>query len=63
MMDDDLTMNDPLPCPLCGGEGEPLGTLGRQAHFRCCDCGVAFHIEAYSEAMGLDIELPEGGES
>jgi tRNA(Ile2) C34 agmatinyltransferase TiaS len=29
-------------CPVCGGEGKPLGRLGRRVHFRCRDCGSDF---------------------
>lgn len=26
-------------CPVCGGETNHLGDLGRRAHFRCRACG------------------------
>lgn len=26
-------------CPQCGEENDPQGILGRQAHYRCADCG------------------------
>ncbi len=31
-------------CPACGGEGLPLGILGRLAWFRCRDCGTEFSL-------------------
>jgi hypothetical protein len=34
--------DDDVYCPLCGGEGVPLGTLGRRAHYRCRNCGIDF---------------------
>jgi transposase-like protein len=30
-------------CPLCAGDGVPLGTLGRLRWFRCRDCGMTYH--------------------
>ena len=32
----------PPHCPVCAGDGVPLGTLGRLRWFRCRDCGVNF---------------------
>jgi transposase-like protein len=29
-------------CPVCGGPGVLLGTLGRRTHYRCRDCGMDF---------------------
>lgn len=45
-------------CPLCGGEGSVLGSLGMRMHFRCRDCGIDYSeiitaadlIEAAAEA-------------
>jgi transposase-like protein len=34
------------PCPICGGFGVYVGTLGNLAHFRCRSCGIPFFIEA-----------------
>jgi tRNA(Ile2) C34 agmatinyltransferase TiaS len=31
-------------CPVCTGEGVPLGQLGRLMHFTCRDCGMGFHV-------------------
>lgn len=33
------------PCPMCGGNGESMGTLGTKEHFRCRDCGMDFSNE------------------
>ena len=39
--DDDEFDDGPEPelCPVCGGPGIELGTLGRLTHFRCQNCG------------------------
>jgi hypothetical protein len=41
---------DPLDlhalCPLDGGDGVLLGTLGRLTHYRCRACGIGFHTPA-----------------
>jgi rubredoxin len=29
-------------CPVCGGEGIPLGTLGKLRHYTCRNCGMQF---------------------
>lgn len=29
-------------CPLCGGEGCELGSLGNRTHYRCRNCGIGF---------------------
>ena len=29
-------------CPVCGGDGVKLGTLGNLTHFRCRNCGITF---------------------
>jgi len=64
---------DSLPgCPMCSGEGQPLGQLGNLMHYRCRNCGMQFSQEAEppmeSEAadtveddgrLGL-YEVPEG---
>jgi transposase-like protein len=34
-----------LRCPVCAGEGEALGTLGRTTHYRCRACGSNFVAE------------------
>lgn len=31
-----------MNCPMCGGEGQHLGTLGTLDHFRCRACGWTF---------------------
>lgn len=30
------------PCPVCGGEGESLGSLGGRVHYRCRACGMEY---------------------
>jgi rubredoxin len=30
-------------CPLCAGDGVPLGTLGHLRWFRCRNCGMTYH--------------------
>jgi len=37
-VDDDL----PTECPVCGGPGMYLGSLGNKEHFRCRNCGAEF---------------------
>lgn len=32
-------------CPMCNGEGAPLGQLGHLLHFRCRQCGWDFSRE------------------
>jgi transposase-like protein len=32
-------------CPVCGEENEPMGVLGRLAHFCCRACGAWFSAE------------------
>ena len=32
------------PCPVCGGEPTPLGTLGNLLWFRCSQCGIDFYV-------------------
>ena len=37
-----MTMDDyedPMPCPACEGDSEPLGVLGTTTHYRCRACG------------------------
>jgi tRNA(Ile2) C34 agmatinyltransferase TiaS len=29
-------------CPVCPGNGVPLGALGTRMHYRCRDCGMDF---------------------
>lgn len=31
-----------MNCPICDGEGVPLGELGNREHFRCRACGADF---------------------
>jgi len=31
-----------VACPVCGGPGVELGTLGNRQHFRCRNCGMDF---------------------
>ena len=32
-----------IKCPVCKGEGIPLGALGWLMHYRCRDCGCEFN--------------------
>jgi predicted RNA-binding Zn-ribbon protein involved in translation (DUF1610 family) len=40
-VDDDDTATSSL-CPVCGGEGALLGTLGHVTSYRCRDCGTVY---------------------
>jgi hypothetical protein len=62
-------MATPLTCPVCGGPGLPLGTLGKRSHFRCQDCGIDFSDSPLGpgeqpspEAAQELLELIGGGE-
>jgi hypothetical protein len=33
----------PGTCPVCGGPGVALGTLGNLNHFRCSNCGTDYN--------------------
>ncbi len=33
-------------CPVCGGPGVALGTLGMLLHLRCRNCGMDFSVDA-----------------
>ena len=35
-----------VACPLCGGPGVVLGTLGYILHLRCQDCGADFSTDS-----------------
>jgi len=35
---------EPARCPLDGGDGVLLGTLGRLTHYRCRSCGIDFNV-------------------
>lgn len=43
---------DNPPCPMCGGPGEPLGTLGSLDHFRCRNCGAQFNTRGGIDNAG-----------
>lgn len=32
-------------CPVCSGDGNALGMLGRRLHLRCRQCGIDFSRE------------------
>jgi hypothetical protein len=32
-------------CPLCGGEGQYMGSLGKVKWFRCRNCGIEWRKE------------------
>lgn len=36
-------------CPVCGGEGQLMGILGRTGHYRCRDCGWTYSITAQDD--------------
>jgi len=40
--EDDDDEDEPAECPVCGGPGVILGTLGTRVHYRCRDCGMEF---------------------
>lgn len=33
-----------VACPVCGGPGVELGTLGTREYFRCRNCGMDFSM-------------------
>lgn len=33
-------------CPMCGGDGVPMGVLGSRAHYSCRQCGMEFSHDA-----------------
>jgi transposase-like protein len=37
------TSPQPPACPVCSGQGVPLGQLGRLRWYRCRDCGIDFN--------------------
>lgn len=39
-------MSDAHECPMCGGWGVPLGSLGRKEWFHCRQCGWEFSAES-----------------
>jgi tRNA(Ile2) C34 agmatinyltransferase TiaS len=49
----DFTEDEP-DCPLCGGRGTFLGSLGRTEHFRCRDCGWDFSEQEAATAAAQD---------
>jgi len=42
---DESEDEDSPACPLDGGEGVPLGALGKLMHYRCRACGMNFSRE------------------
>lgn len=42
-------------CPMCGGPGIALGTLGMLLHLRCRDCGMDFSVDS-PDSYGSDRE-------
>ncbi len=38
-----MTPSNASRCPICPGQGVPLGTLGRLRWYRCRDCGMDFN--------------------
>jgi hypothetical protein len=39
----------PYECPLCGGEGEDMGSLGAMEWYRCRQCGADFSVGVVGE--------------
>jgi hypothetical protein len=57
--DDDEDFGDfyqEAACPMCSGEGSPIGTLGNTAHYRCQNCGWTFSNQ---ETIADDEQLNE----
>ena len=48
---DYLPEDNPV-CPMDGGIGVPLGTLGQLEHFRCQNCGMDFSRPVRNEDAG-----------
>jgi len=40
-------------CPVCGGEGMPLGGLGNRQYYRCRDCGMEFSEDGIEPGRGM----------
>jgi hypothetical protein len=40
-------------CPVCGGEGMPLGALGSKKFYRCRDCGMEFSEDGIEPGRGM----------
>jgi transposase-like protein/transcription elongation factor Elf1 len=59
--------DDTPACPMCGGPGEYLGTLGSLDHFRCRNCGAQFNTRGgvdfagYGDQTGDPAEWAERG--
>lgn len=34
-----------MECPVCGGDGQSMGTMGWMEHYRCQDCGAVFSVK------------------
>ena len=34
-----------VSCPVCGGDGQLMGSLGRLNWYRCVNCGMEFNQE------------------
>jgi DNA-directed RNA polymerase subunit RPC12/RpoP len=43
-----------IECPVCGGEGGYMGTLGFLDWFRCRYCGMDFNRRQLNDAAILD---------
>lgn len=52
-----------MDCPMCGGAGEDMGTLGRNTYIRCRYCGFDYvdesEAESYNEEPEFDNESEE----
>jgi tRNA(Ile2) C34 agmatinyltransferase TiaS len=46
-------------CPMCGGQGEELGTLGSTTYARCRQCGTDYSTSVDKEEYDEEVELDE----
>ena len=49
-------------CPVCAGDGVPLGTLGRLRWFRCRDCGMTYNRQTGTRPKTKSTSHQEEGE-
>lgn len=45
-------------CPICNGNGVPLGQLGKLFWFRCRQCGMEFSINQSIDSFNFDEDFP-----
>lgn len=46
-------------CPMCGGEGALLGSLGPLLHLRCRQCGWTYHEGDTDDCRAVDVVVGE----